>query len=187
MTQQQASTKRKLLDAGRLLICSHGFGGMGTTELLQTANISRGSFYHHFGSKEGLGLQLLHECFDDCFSGLQSLERVSSIHHFRNWLESLFARNSRALRVIAQLNAESQSLPMCMRSELAIRNQCSIAMLSHCVETLTGRQNHVHLIRHQATTIYGLWLGVILLGGCEQSSELFEAAIVATCDLIEPR
>ena len=81
-----------------MLISQHGFGGMGVIELLQTADVSRGSLYHHHESKEGLGLQLLRECFDVCFAGLRGLEDVPQLDSFifyRSASERLLHRNTR--------------------------------------------------------------------------------------------
>lgn len=183
--QGGARTRARLLDAGRLLICNHGFDGMGINELLQTANASRGSFYHHFESKEGLGLELLQECFDECFSGLESLEEALQMDSFKQWLRDLFALNCDALRLIAQLSAESPSLPMLMQSELAARNERSLVMLSHCIGRLAGEQHQPDYVRQRATILYGLWLGMTLLSKCQQSTEPLEAAIVATQGLMK--
>ncbi len=46
------STRERLLDAGLELMRRHGYGATGLKELLQAAGVPKGSFYHHFGSKE---------------------------------------------------------------------------------------------------------------------------------------
>ena len=46
------STRDHLLDTGLKLMHRHGYNATGLTEILKAADVAKGSFYHHFGSKE---------------------------------------------------------------------------------------------------------------------------------------
>lgn len=46
------STRERLIDMGLELMRKHGYGATGLQELLRAAGVPKGSFYHHFGSKE---------------------------------------------------------------------------------------------------------------------------------------
>ena len=46
------STRDHLIDVGLDLMQRHGFNATGLTEILQAADVPKGSFYHFFGSKE---------------------------------------------------------------------------------------------------------------------------------------
>jgi TetR/AcrR family transcriptional repressor of nem operon len=46
------STRDHLIDVGLDLMHRHGFNATGLTEILQAADVAKGSFYHFFGSKE---------------------------------------------------------------------------------------------------------------------------------------
>jgi TetR/AcrR family transcriptional repressor of nem operon len=46
------STRDDLLDTGLKLMHQHGYNATGLTEILKAADVAKGSFYHHFGSKE---------------------------------------------------------------------------------------------------------------------------------------
>ena len=46
------STRDHLLDTGLNLMHQHGYNATGLTEILKAADVAKGSFYHHFGSKE---------------------------------------------------------------------------------------------------------------------------------------
>ena len=46
------STLDHLLDTGLKLMHQHGYNATGLTEILKAAEVAKGSFYHHFGSKE---------------------------------------------------------------------------------------------------------------------------------------
>jgi TetR/AcrR family transcriptional regulator, transcriptional repressor for nem operon len=46
------STRDHLIDVGLRLMRMHGYGATGLQEILHAADVPKGSFYHHFGSKE---------------------------------------------------------------------------------------------------------------------------------------
>lgn len=45
-------TRTHLIDVGLELMRKHGYGATGLQEILHAAGVPKGSFYHHFGSKE---------------------------------------------------------------------------------------------------------------------------------------
>jgi TetR/AcrR family transcriptional repressor of nem operon len=53
------STRDHLIDVGLDLMHRHGFNATGLTEILQEANVPKGSFYHFFGSKEEFAAAVL--------------------------------------------------------------------------------------------------------------------------------
>src|ERR1700759_1543366 len=46
------STREHLIDAGLGLMHQNGYNATGLTDILRAADVPKGSFYHHFGSKE---------------------------------------------------------------------------------------------------------------------------------------
>jgi TetR/AcrR family transcriptional regulator, transcriptional repressor for nem operon len=55
LTSARASakpTRDHLIDVGLELMRRHGYGATGLHEILQSAGVPKGSFYHHFSSKE---------------------------------------------------------------------------------------------------------------------------------------
>lgn len=46
------STRDHLVSVGVTLMRQHGYGATGLQEILRAADVPKGSFYHHFGSKE---------------------------------------------------------------------------------------------------------------------------------------
>ena len=53
------STRDHLLDECLGLMHGHGYNATGLTEILKAANVPKGSFYHHFGSKEDFAAAVL--------------------------------------------------------------------------------------------------------------------------------
>jgi TetR/AcrR family transcriptional regulator, transcriptional repressor for nem operon len=51
-TKSTPSTRDRLIGVGLDLMREHGYGATGVQEILEAAHIPKGSFYHHFDSKE---------------------------------------------------------------------------------------------------------------------------------------
>ena len=54
-----ASTKERLLEAGLVMLLRHGYNHLGIQQLLTATSVPKGSFYHHFKSKEDFALQVI--------------------------------------------------------------------------------------------------------------------------------
>ena len=65
MKQNYSDTRQQLLDTGQRMMVLKGFTGVGLNEILQTAGVPKGSFYHYFKSKEQYGQALLEEYFEN--------------------------------------------------------------------------------------------------------------------------
>lgn len=64
-TSTTNNTCEHILDVGEELILNLGFTAMGLNELLATAGVPKGSFYHYFKSKEKFGEAMLTRYFSD--------------------------------------------------------------------------------------------------------------------------
>ncbi len=78
-------TKQRLLEAGMAMLLERGYHGLGIQALLEETGIPKGSFYHHFSSKEDFALQVVdlymqevHQGLDECLGDTDCppLERV---------------------------------------------------------------------------------------------------------------
>jgi TetR/AcrR family transcriptional repressor of nem operon len=85
------STRDRLIEAGMALLLSRGYNGLGVAELLAETKLPKGSFYHHFESKEDFGLAVIdrymaavHEALD-VFLGD---DRVPPLQRIRNFFEA---------------------------------------------------------------------------------------------------
>lgn len=53
------ATKRRLLDVGLSTLLERGYNATGIQDLLVATNVPKGSFYHHFASKEDFAIQVV--------------------------------------------------------------------------------------------------------------------------------
>lgn len=54
-----SETKQQLLEQGMVMLLRHGYHDLGVATVLEATGIPKGSFYHHFESKEDFGLQVI--------------------------------------------------------------------------------------------------------------------------------
>lgn len=80
-----SATKQQLLEQGMAMLLRQGYHDLGIAAVLEATGIPKGSFYHHFASKEDFGLQVIdlymtqvHAGLDHCLSdeNRAPLERV---------------------------------------------------------------------------------------------------------------
>lgn len=78
-------TQQKLLEKGMEMLLRQGYNDLGIAALLEKTRIPKGSFYHHFTSKEDFALQVIdlylkevHRGLDQCLgdTNVPPLERV---------------------------------------------------------------------------------------------------------------
>jgi TetR/AcrR family transcriptional regulator, transcriptional repressor for nem operon len=65
-----ATTRERLLEAGLRLLLAHGYNDLGIQALLMETGIPKGSFYHHFRSKEDFALQVIDRYMEEVHQGL---------------------------------------------------------------------------------------------------------------------
>ena len=66
-------SRERLLDAGAELFARKGFHGTGLSEILERASVPKGSFYHHFGSKEEFAVVLIDRTRDGYLADLRPI------------------------------------------------------------------------------------------------------------------
>jgi TetR/AcrR family transcriptional repressor of nem operon len=64
------ATPQKLLETGIELLLRHGYNDLGIAALLESTGTPKGSFYHHFASKEDFALQVIDLYMQDVHAGL---------------------------------------------------------------------------------------------------------------------
>jgi TetR/AcrR family transcriptional regulator, transcriptional repressor for nem operon len=65
-------TKQRLLQEGLALLLEHGYNHLGIYTLLKRTGVPKGSFYHHFRSKEAFAFQVIDRYMDEVHGGLDA-------------------------------------------------------------------------------------------------------------------
>jgi len=72
-TMTTTDVRQHILDTAQNIIAGRGFTAVGLSEILKSANVPKGSFYHYFNSKEAFGEALLESYFSDYMVQLETL------------------------------------------------------------------------------------------------------------------
>jgi AcrR family transcriptional regulator len=59
--ERTATTRARLLEAGRELFAGHGYAAVSTQAVVEAAGVTRGALYHQFGDKAGLFAEVYEE------------------------------------------------------------------------------------------------------------------------------
>ena len=178
-----------ILETAQTIISGKGFSAVGLNEILQTAGVPKGSFYHYFGSKEAFGEELLKSYFADyqetldamlSRTGLSGAERL--IGYWESWLETQSACDPKGKCLTVKLAAEVSDLSEPMRVVLERETARVIARLEQAIEDGIADYSLPASLdaKLTASTLYQLWLGASLRSKITRDREPMECALAAT-------
>jgi TetR/AcrR family transcriptional repressor of nem operon len=84
-------TKQQLLEEGMKMLLLHGYHDLGIAAVLEATGIPKGSFYHHFSSKEDFGLQVIDLYMKEVHGGLDRClgdENLPPLDRVRKFFEA---------------------------------------------------------------------------------------------------
>lgn len=84
-------TRQHLLEQGMAMLLRHGYHDLGIAALLEATKIPKGSFYHHFKSKEDFGLQVIDQYMKEVHAGLDQClgdESLPPLQRVRRFFEA---------------------------------------------------------------------------------------------------
>ncbi len=190
---ETTDTRDNILASGQRLMAARGFSAVGLNEILTTAGVPKGSFYHYFGSKEAFGEALLEGYFEDYLAAIEATLRQPGqtmaerlIAYFRNWQETQSLLDCQGKCLAVKLGAEVADLSETMRTSLergtagivarlAAAIEAGVAEGSLAVEDEPGRVAH---------SLYQLWLGSSVMVKIVRSVQPFESAMSTTHQIL---
>ena len=185
--------RQNILNAGQRIMAGKGFSAVGLNEILTTAGVPKGSFYHYFGSKEAFGEALLETYFEDYLAGLDDTLRQPDLtvaqrlmNYFGQWLatQSFFDCQGKCLAV--KLGAEVADLSEAMRSALKRGTSGIIDRLARAIEAgiADGSLSIDDQPDRVAQSLYQLWLGASVMVKIVRGTQPFDAAMTTTRQIL---
>lgn len=179
-------TREHLLATGERLCMHRGFTGMGLSELLKTAEVPKGSFYHYFRSKEAFGVALLerhyagyHQRLADHFAHGEGNYRDRLLAYYRHTLVQFCDQGIISGCLTVKLSAEVCDLSETMRTAMDKGAGQIITLLASALEN--GRLEKCLTFpgdaQTQAQVLYSLWLGANLQAKISRSAVPLESAL----------
>ena len=182
------STKQHILQSGYQLIACRGFSAVGLAEILKTAKVPKGSFYHYFASKEQFGEALINHYFTEYLAQLTSqfapeqgngYQRLTQ--YFKQWLASQADLSNMQKCLVVKLSAEVADLSEPMRVALLAGAHKIIAQIVTVIEQgIQDGSIAKQSAEPSAQMLYYLWLGASLMSKLQQSNAPLQNAMQVT-------
>ncbi len=193
MNTKTNDTRQHILTVGYDLIVTRGFTSVGLSELLKTAAVPKGSFYHYFKSKEQFGEALIEAYFERYFNKLSELftnaehngyDRLMSYFEELVKVEDHVCNANRCLLV--KLSAEVSDLSEPMRIALRRGADKTIDAIAECIDVGIKdgsiENGDSALLARQ---LYYLWNGASLLNKLYQDQTTLSQSLTYTQDLLQ--
>lgn len=191
MNVRHDNTRQHILDTGQRIIAGKGFSSVGLNEILTSAGVPKGSFYHYFASKEQYGEALLQEYFDRYLAGIDVLVGGSGTAYerlMRYWLRWQESQSNACMEqkcLVVKLSAEVADLSDPMR--IALRNGTDqiVGRIAALIEAGAKDRSLPALEpRPTAQMLYELWLGASLLGKLQRNCDALNNAMRFTRQIL---
>lgn len=179
-------TRKHLLATGEQLCLARGFTGMGLSELLRTAEVPKGSFYHYFRSKEAFGVTMLEDYyrrFNQQFETQLAAPPGARGQRLLNWyqdsLHEFFASGHLTNCLAVKLSAEVCDLSEDMRAALDCGATRMMELLAHSLEQARAEKELYFTGEAPALAqvLYTLWLGASLQAKLSRKATPLENAL----------
>jgi TetR/AcrR family transcriptional repressor of nem operon len=125
------STRDKLLEAGVKLVREQGYGGTSVDQLCQAAGVTKGAFFHHFASKEALGVALA----DYWSSSTGAFFAAAPFHHATDPVDRVLGYIDLRIALLAGPPASFSCVAGTMVQEVFLTSD---AIRAACHDSITG-------------------------------------------------
>ena len=179
-TTTPPDTKAHLLTTGYQLIARKGFTAVGIKQILDTAGVPKGSFYHYFASKEAFGEAIISHYFVNYKDRLETIggQDVSAqqklYNYFQNWYDTQQNGCDHEKCLVVKLSAEVADMSETMREALNAGYQQTITWLATQIKAgwLDGSVPQPDNIAAEsmAKRWYFAWLGASLIAKTSQTN-----------------
>ena len=143
MPRSRGDTRRGILVAAQDLLSRKGYSAVGINEVLASAGVPKGSFYHYFGSKDAFGEQVMTSYFEDYLAHMDELfdrrdataaQRLDD--YWQYWYRMETVEEFRPKCLAVKLGAEVADLSEPMREALHQGTASIIDRIARMIERL---------------------------------------------------
>jgi TetR/AcrR family transcriptional repressor of nem operon len=188
-TRETSDVRQGILDVGQRIMAAKGYTAVGLNEILATAGVPKGSFYHYFGSKDAFGEALLENYFEGYLADIdQTLAQPDLtmaqrlLNYFHIWQDTQSFQDCQGKCLAVKLGVEVADLSETMRAVLKRGTAAIIDRLANGIETGVAEGSlHVTATPHDvAQSLYQLWVGASVMVKITKSVQPFETAMGTT-------
>lgn len=168
---------------------------MGLNELLKSASVPKGSFYHYFASKEDFGCKLLEQYLSQYLIRLDEIlssggpdARARLMQYWSLWISSQTSGDVCAKCLIVKIGAEISDVSDEMRGILEEGTRRIGARLSQAIADGQADNSISETVQADllGTALYEMWLGASLMAKLSRARAPFLNALETTELLLPP-
>ncbi|WP_201579896.1 TetR/AcrR family transcriptional regulator [Psychrobacter sp. Pi2-52] len=173
-------TKAHLLATGYQLIAKKGFTAVGLKQILDTAGVPKGSFYHYFASKEAFGEAIINHYFSlyktrlDVIDAQDVSAQQKLYDYFQNWYDTQQNGCDHEKCLVVKLSAEVADMSETMRKALDTGYQQTTMWLAEQIKAGWADGSVPRLDNISAESMakrwYLAWLGASLIAKISQTN-----------------
>lgn len=193
MNSSTKSARQTILDTAQSIVGAKGFSAVGLNEILQAADVPKGSFYHYFHSKDAFGVVLLDTYFDHYVQGMAQLfdapglsQHAKLMRYWQCWIDNQTGCTDAGKCLAVKLGAEVSDLSEPMRLALDRGTSRTIALLADAIGrgVEDGSLTVTQAPQSLAQSLYALWLGTSVMSKITRTSAPFDQALLLTRQLL---
>jgi TetR/AcrR family transcriptional repressor of nem operon len=194
MSTEHNDVRQHILDTGIAIIGGKGFAAVGLNEILSSANVPKGSFYHYFKSKEAFGEALLESYVAGYLAHLDAILSPNGspaaqrlMAYWAGWLDTQATGCAEGKCLVVKLAGEVSDMSEAMRVALLRGTTLICQRLAACIVdgVADGSLRGPFDAERTALTLYQMWLGASLLTKLRRDRSALETAMDATLGLLK--
>ncbi|WP_197382744.1 TetR/AcrR family transcriptional regulator [Mycolicibacterium mengxianglii] len=193
MTTAKADTRQTILDTAERLMVQKGYSAVGLTEVLTTAGVPKGSFYHYFSSKDAFGEAMLQKYFTDYLANMDRIiatPGASGAEQLMTYWQQFYDKQKvddcQGRCLVVKLAAEVADLSEPMRLTLQQGTAGIIDRLERMLAA--GVADHSVSLEFEpalaANSLYGAWVGASVLAKVNRSPEHLDSVMAYTRQML---
>lgn len=189
MAAAKTDTRQTILDTAERLMAQKGYSAVGLTEVLSTAGVPKGSFYHYFSSKDAFGEAMLQKYFTDYLAHMDRIIATPGtgpaeqlMTYWQQFYDKQSIDDCQGRCLVVKLAAEVADLSEPMRLTL---QQGTAGIIDRLERMLTaGVEDHSIPLQVTpglaASSLYSAWVGASVLAKVNRSPEHLDAVMAYT-------
>lgn len=192
-TRETSDVRQEILNVGQRIMAAKGYSAVGLNEILATAGVPKGSFYHYFGSKDAFGEALLEDYFANYLAELDEVLALPGLNmaqrltrYWAIWQDTQSFEDCQGKCLAVKLGVEVADLSETMRAVLERGTSGIIDRLAHAIET-GAEEGSVQLCDEPhavAQSLYQLWVGASVMVKISKSIQPFATAMSMTRQIL---
>jgi len=191
---ENSEVRQNILDTGQRIMAAKGFSAVGLNEILTTAQVPKGSFYHYFSSKDAFGEAMLERYFAEYLAdfdatlakpGVTMAQRLMT--YWQQWQDNQSFLECQGKCLAVKLGAEVADLSESMRGVLKRGTSGIVSRIAGAIEAgvAEGSMAISDDPKVVAQSLYQLWLGASVMVKIGRNVEPFEMAMMTTRQILQ--